>query len=253
MLNAGFASINISGQWHEFKMKVDANHPRVIVLRRLRCYNRSMRTLVATLTALMLFATTPVAADDCGPGSRCFSDFEKGYSAYVEGDFEKAIPFLKRALEQGHEPSGKILELIPGAGNTWQAAYNGGDYRKAIRLLKPLAEKGDFFAQFSLAEMYRKGEGTPEDDVTAAHWYGKSAMQGFRMAQNRLALMYANGEGVPENNVVAYALFSIVAAQGSSGAEKNKKIVAQRLTRAQIAAGQKLSSEFWEKYVVPFQ
>jgi TPR repeat protein len=65
--------------------------------------------------------------------------------------------------------------------------------------------------------------------------------------------MYSNGEGVPKNNVAAYALFSIVAAQGSSEAEKNKIIVAQRLTRAQIAAGQKLSKELWEKYVVPFQ
>ena len=212
-----------------------------------------MRTLIATLTALILFATTPVAADDCGPGSRCFGDFEKGMAAYVDEDFEKAILFLKRALEQGHTPSGKILELIPGIGNTWEAAYNAGDYQKAIRLLKPLAEKRDFWAQFSLAEMYRKGEGTPQDDVKAVHWYSRSAEQGFTMAQTRLGLMYANGEGVPKNNVAAYALFSITAAQGDSDGEIMKKIVAQRITPAQIAAGQKLSNELWEKYVVPFQ
>ena len=81
MLNAGFAPINKSGQWHEFKTKVDANHPRVIVLRRLRCYSRSMRTLIATLIALMLFATTPVAA----------GDYEDGAAAYKAGDYQKAL------------------------------------------------------------------------------------------------------------------------------------------------------------------
>jgi len=81
MLNAGFASISISGQWHEFKTKVDANHPRVIVLRRLRCYSRSMRTLIATLIALMLFATTPVAA----------GDWEDGSAAHKARDYQKAF------------------------------------------------------------------------------------------------------------------------------------------------------------------
>ena len=40
-----------------------------------------MRTLVATLTALMLFATTPVAA----------GDFADGVVAYNEGDYQKAL------------------------------------------------------------------------------------------------------------------------------------------------------------------
>ena len=91
MLNAGFASINISGQWHEFKMKVDANHPRVIVLRRLRCYNRPMRSLIATLIALMLFATTPVAA----------GDLKDGMAAYQAGDYRKTIRLFKPLAEQG--------------------------------------------------------------------------------------------------------------------------------------------------------
>ena len=68
-------------------------------------YNSLMRTL----TALMLFATTPVVSGDCDTGSRCFRDFEKVMKAYLDADFQKAIPFLKRALGQGHKPSGKFL------------------------------------------------------------------------------------------------------------------------------------------------
>jgi len=32
-----------------------------------------------------------------------------------------------------------------------------------------------------------------------------------------------------------------------------KNIIAKHMTSAQIAEAQKLSGEFWEKYVVPFQ
>jgi hypothetical protein len=98
MLNAGFASINISGQWHEFKTKVDANHPRVIVLRRLRCYSRSMRTLIATLIAFMLFATTPVVAGDSVLNPLPSED---GAAAFKAGDYQKAFRLLKPLAKQG--------------------------------------------------------------------------------------------------------------------------------------------------------
>ena len=65
--------------------------------------------------------------------------------------------------------------------------------------------------------------------------------------------MYAEGEGVPEDDVQAYAWYSIAAAQGLKSAKKNKGILKEEMTREQIAEAQKLSSEYWEKYVVPFQ
>ena len=67
--------------------------------------------------------------------------------------------------------------------------------------------------------------------------------------------MYDNGFGVPENYVRAYAWYSIAAAQGDSLAPivKETSALIGRLTPAQISEAQKLSSELWEKYVVPFQ
>jgi len=44
-----------------------------------------MRTLIATLIALMLFATTPVAA----------GDFEAGGAAFDAGDYQKAVRLWK--------------------------------------------------------------------------------------------------------------------------------------------------------------
>ncbi|MFP6705914.1 MAG: hypothetical protein VCE75_07765, partial [Alphaproteobacteria bacterium] len=84
-------------------------------------------------------------------------------------------------------------------------------------------------------------------------WYTKAAKQGSALAQTNLAMRYMAGKGVPENDVRAYAWSSIAAAQGGPIAPKIKETAAKYMTPAQIAEGQKLSSELWEKYVVPFQ
>jgi len=72
-----------------------------------------------------------------------------------------------------------------------------------------------------------------------------------------LGYRYLAGDGVPQDYVRAYAWLSISVVRhseaGGYGAKITKDIVADRLTPAQMAEAQKLSSELWEKYVVPFQ
>ena len=58
-----------------------------------------MRTLVATLTALMLFATTPVVA----------GDFWDEVVAYNAGDYQKALRLWKPVAEQGNKFAQSIL------------------------------------------------------------------------------------------------------------------------------------------------
>ena len=65
--------------------------------------------------------------------------------------------------------------------------------------------------------------------------------------------MYDNGEGVPEDAVTAYAWLNIAAAQGQSNANEGKEFVARHMTQSQIAKAQKLSREYWTRYVIPFQ
>ena len=42
-------------------------------------------------------------------------------------------------------------------------------------------------------------------------------------------------------------------AQGQEEATKEKNILMKEMTPTQIAKGQELASEYWEKYAVPFQ
>jgi TPR repeat protein len=101
--------------------------------------------------------------------------------------------------------------------------------------------------------MYDYGEGVPEDYAKALHWYRKVAEQGDVEAQYNLGLMYGNGGGVPQDNVHAYTWWGVAVTQGNENAKKSKEIVEERMTHEQIAKGQELAAEYWEKYVVPFQ
>ena len=78
------------------------------------------------------------------------------------------------------------------------AAFKAGDYQKAFRLWKPVAEQGHYGAQHNIGLMYAVGNGVPQDDAKAVHWYTKAAKQGHGNAQNNLGFKYAKGEGVPK-------------------------------------------------------
>ena len=81
----------------------------------------------------------------------------------------------------------------------------------------------------------------------------KAIKGGNYVAMANLGLMYFNGEGVPQSYVHSYAWYSTAAAAGDYHSKGEKDIVKNRMTREQIAKGQELAAEYWEKYVVPFQ
>ena len=80
-----------------------------------------------------------------------------------------------------------------------------------IDLLLSCAEDGDPQAQNNLGILYEHGEGVPEDDVQAAHWYRLAAEQGLALAQSNLGLMYDKGEGVPKDAAEAVRWFRLAA------------------------------------------
>jgi TPR repeat protein len=76
------------------------------------------------------------------------------------------------------------------------------DYEKAFKWYKKAAALGIPYAQYCVGHCYAKGEGVPKDDVAAARWYHKSALQrppGFSVAQHALGICYRSGIGVPQD------------------------------------------------------
>ena len=79
-------------------------------------------------------------------------------------------------------------------------------------------------------------------------WYRKAAEQGHYFAQAMMSLMYDLGKGVPQDYVAAHMWFSLSAAKGQKKGPKNRDLVAERMTPAQIAEAQKLAREWWAKH-----
>jgi TPR repeat protein len=59
--------------------------------------------------------------------------------------------------------------------------------------------------------------------------------------------MYFKGRGVPEDDAKAYMFFNLAAAKGEEKGEKNREIIKKRMTKEQIAEGQKLTREWLER------
>ena len=121
------------------------------------------------------------------------------------------------------------------------------DYAQAVKWYRQAAEQGLALAQYSLGNCYVQGEVVPQDYAQAVKWYRKAAEQGLAKAQYDLGVCYANGNGVPQDDVKAYMWFNLSSAQGDVFAKKGKDNITKRMTKEQIAEGQKLSREWQEK------
>src|SRR6266481_3442143 len=94
------------------------------------------------------------------------------------------------------------VAVICGAAILWPLHKKKALERKfaeAARDYRARAERGDADAQYSLANMYRQGQGVPRDDAESVRWLRKAAEQGDAKAQSGLAFMYYHGQGVPQD------------------------------------------------------
>lgn len=85
-------------------------------------------------------------------------------------------------------------------------ARSGSDHPQAATRFRLAAELGEPEAQYLLAEMYRDGQGVPQNHRDARHWTERAARQGHAPAQ--LALAEGMGQGAD-----AYVWASLAAAQ----------------------------------------
>jgi hypothetical protein len=97
--------------------------------------------------------------------------------------------------QDGRESASRLLDGF--------VRYTLRDYARAREILEPLANEGNADAQQLVGSMYANGEGVPQDDVRAAHWFSLAAEQGKVDARFALGIMYRNGAGVPKDRALA--------------------------------------------------
>ena len=98
-------------------------------------------------------------------------------------------------------------------------AYDRKDFKTAYKLFLPLAEQGNALAQYNLGQMYRQGQGVPQDYQEAGRLYRLSAEQGDAIAQCNLGGMYNEGKGVPQDDKEAVKWWKLAAGQHDEQAQ----------------------------------
>jgi TPR repeat protein len=81
------------------------------------------------------------------------------------------------------------------------------------------AQQGNADAQDALGDMYFDGDGVPQDDAEAVHWYNKAAAQGNADAQSSLGLVYEFSESVPHDLKEAAKWYRLAADQGDASGQ----------------------------------
>lgn len=121
-----------------------------------------------------------------------------------------------------------------------------------MKLFTEAAETGDAQAQVRIGDLYRDGKGAPQNDVEAVKWYRLAAEQGNAQGQIDLGTAYKHGNGVPQDYVLAHMWFNLASADddfpaGRGLARMQRDLVANDMTRDQIAEAQRLAREWKPK------
>lgn len=123
------------------------------------------------------------------PSNNADDNFQRGMDYYDQGNFTKAVKYLKKAAVQGHIKAQNNLGTMyyEGQGVELNLTEAANWYRKS-------AEQNNVDAQVNLAAMYQKGEGIEQNITQATYWLRKAAEQGDKYAQDALAELEPNKE-----------------------------------------------------------
>jgi len=153
---------------------------------------------------LCLICYGPVRADD----------FETGRSAYISGDYERALKILQPLAENGDPEAQKIMGIMYDYGHGVEK-----DPQQALQWYIKAADQGNPDVQYHVGAKYFHGEGTNQDYAEAAKWWELAAAGGQVDAQFNLGLMYYRGMVKEKDDVKAGQLFRQAAEQGHGDAE----------------------------------
>ena len=118
------------------------------------------------------------------------------------------------------------------------------DYVQARQWYEKAAAQGKAIAQVSLGILDAYGYGAPKDYQQAVRWFRLAADQGDALAQMKLGGMSERGEGLPQDVVQAYKWYTLAETNGGEESDVPRRLLAKRMTPAQIAEAQQLAREW---------
>jgi TPR repeat protein len=165
----------------------------------------------------------------------------------VPSDYGAALSWFRKAADKGY-PAAQF-EL----GRLYVNGYGvAKDYAVALSWFRKAADQSYADGQFAMGVMYENGQGVVQDYPMAAAWYRKAADLGNATAQYALGILYYKGDGVPKDLVSAHMWFDLAVARSdklqppisAKNATDYRDIVAERMSKAQIAEAEKRAREW---------
>lgn len=162
----------------------------------------------------------------------------------VPKDNAVSMALYKKAAEQGQVMAQYNLALM-----YYEVQQ---DYKQSFYWYEKAAEQGHAMAQNSLGSLYSLGQGVPQDPKQAIYWWSRAGEQRIARSQYYLAVIYEKDARVKPDLVLAYALYDRALFNSYlnlnkklpvEGAEIARDSIAKKMTREQIAAGDKLIAE----------
>ncbi len=120
-----------------------------------------------------------------------------------------------------------------------------------FRWVKEAAESGNASAMLLVGQFFERGTGVPQDDALAMEWFHKAAHSGNSEACFRIALCHELGRGLPLDLIQAYLWYSAGATKSRLADgffAKERERLASTMTPEQLAEGQRLAREWFEKH-----
>ncbi len=155
-------------------------------------------------------------------------------------DAAAAVKWYRKAAEQGNAKAQFYLGDCYGNGDGVAK-----DHTEAVKWYRKAAEHGYAPAQHNLGSCYYSGDGVAKDSAESVEWWRKAADQGDAKDQCLVGLCYFKGEGAAKDYIQAYKWLNLSAGQGNEDASKALGVLENsKMTREQIAEGQRLSREF---------
>jgi len=157
----------------------------------------------------------------------------------VTKSVHEGLKWYRKSADQGYVKAQNVLGWTYGQGLGVPV-----DHEESIKWLRKAAKQGSTPARAALVAyrvkpLFDKALPGPR----GVKWYRDFAEQGDAGAQHALGIMYGDGLGASRDPVRGYAWLSIAASNGHVGARRKKQVLAEKMTKEQVARARKMSGE----------
>lgn len=164
------------------------------------------------LVAVLLL---PLAITGAFAQSQHVDDYAIGMKLYKEGQYEAALPHIRKAASDGGQEAQYQLCLMYKRGQGMKAPEAG----EAYAWCKKSADQGYGPAEHEMASSLQTGWGVAKDPAAALDYYLRASKQGVPEAQYALGLLYEFGDGgVKQSYYQARTLYMWASGKGYSPA-----------------------------------